>query len=368
MNQNIINKVCIINCFDTYEHRVDLICNYFKSIGAIVKVITSNYRHIEKCVREDDKENYVFVDTLPYNKNLSVKRLKSHRKLSKKIFRLIENDTFDLLWVLVPPNSFVCDAAKYKAKNGKTKLIFDLIDLWPETMPITKYKSFPPFSWWRMIRDNNLDSADKIVTECDLYHKKIPKKVQTKLHTIYLARELKEFNSSVNVPVDRISLCYLGSINNIIDISGIAKLIRSINSIKPVELHIIGDGEKREEFIKTCETAGATVWYHGKIYNTIDKQKIFDSCHYGLNFMKDSVCVGLTMKSMDYFEGGLPIINNIHGDTWELISKYQIGFNITDLDKVLKYDVSIRKNVREFFEKNFSIECFNKKIEKLLQE
>ena len=35
--------------------------------------------------------------------------------------------------------------------------------------------------------------------------------------------------------------------------------------------------------------------------------------------MKQEVFVGLTMKSIDYFEAGLPIINNIHGDTWNIV-------------------------------------------------
>lgn len=37
--------------------------------------------------------------------------------------------------------------------------------------------------------------------------------------------------------------------------------------------------------------------------------------------MKTSVCVGLTMKSLDYYAGGLPIINTIAGDTYEYAKK-----------------------------------------------
>ena len=137
-----INSVCIINCFDTYEHRVDLLHDYFKSIGAKVRVITSDYRHFEKCRRTDRKEDFEFVEAIPYTKNLSVCRLKSHSVLSRTIFKKIEDETFDVLWVLAPPNSFVKDAAKYKNTHKKTKLIFDLIDLWPETMPISKLSLF----------------------------------------------------------------------------------------------------------------------------------------------------------------------------------------------------------------------------------
>lgn len=365
-----VNSVCIINCFDTYEDRVDLLHDYFKSIGAEVRVITSNYRHFEKCIRIDEKDDFEFVEAIPYYKNLSINRLKSHVVLSKSIFKMIQNEDYDLLWVLVPPNSFVKEAAKYKKIHDGTELIFDLIDLWPETMPISRFKSLPPFQYWKGLRDRYLDCADQIVTECNLYHEKLPKKIdRSKVHTIYLARDVKKFNPELNLPVDKVSLCYLGSINNIIDISTIVEVIRKIEQHIPVEIHIIGDGEKRENLISSCKEAGAEVVYHGIIYDVQEKQKIFNSCHFGLNIMKESVFVGLTMKSMDYFEAGLPIINNIHGDTWEYIEKYDLGINYCgdttiNLKQIDKFE---RGRVRCFFEMTLSIESFRKKMGSIIR-
>lgn len=363
-----LDNVCIINCFDTYEHRVDLLHIYFKSIGANVRVITSDYRHFEKCRRTDSKEDFQFVEAIPYTKNLSMDRLKSHCVLSKTIFKKIENESYDLLWILVPPNSFVKDAATYKTSHKETKLIFDLIDLWPETMPISKFKSLPPFMFWKKLRDNYLDVADKIVTECNLYHEKLPKRInRAKVHTIYLAREVKKYNPQLNIPEDKIALCYLGSINNIIDISTISQIVEEVSSIKPVLVHIVGDGERRDELIEACEKAGADVIYHGKVYDANEKQKIFDSCHYGLNIMKNSVYVGLTMKSMDYFEYGLPIINNIHGDTWDLIEKYEMGKNHSrriDWD----YKPEQRDNARKFFVQKLSIQNFYHEVKSVVSE
>ena len=364
-----LNSVCIINCFDTYEHRVDLLHDYFKSTGANVRVITSDYRHFEKCKRSDVKEDFEFVEAIPYTKNMSIDRLRSHGVLSKAIFKKIENENYDLLWVLVPPNSFVKDAARYKALHKETKLIFDLIDLWPETMPISKFKSFPPFTFWKNLRDRYLDAADEIVTECNLYHEKLPKRInRDKVHTIYLAREVREYNPQLNLPEDKIALCYLGSINNIIDIPTVHDLILDLRNIKPVIIHIVGDGEKRQELIDACNGAGAEVIYHGKIYAPSEKQKIFDSCHYGLNIMKDSVFVGLTMKSMDYFEYGLPIINNIYGDTWDVIERENLGINVNDRVNVSSFvipDYFMRNNVRKYFEENLSIKSFNDAVSRI---
>ena len=349
-----LNKVCIVNCFDTYEQRVDIL---------------HDFRHFEKYQRTDIKQGFRYFHAIPYEKNISINRLKSHMALAKDIFKVVEEQKFDLLWVLVPPNSFVKKAARYKKFNSEVKLIFDLIDLWPETMPISKFKWLPPFIYWKNLRNRYLNAADEIVTECNLYHQKLPTKVKDKLHTIYLAREVKKFNPQCRLPENKIALCYLGSINNIIDIPAIADLIFKLKKFTDVELNIIGDGEKREELISSCENVGADVIYYGKIYDIAKKQRIFDSCHYGLNFMKKSVFVGLTMKSIDYFEAGLPILNNIQGDTWEIIEKENVGVNIsrtTDYEQLISLSDQYRSSTREFFENNLTIKKFDEKVKAII--
>ncbi|HEY8385669.1 MAG TPA: hypothetical protein VIK82_05540, partial [Porticoccaceae bacterium] len=165
------------------------------------------------------------------------------------------------------------------------------------------FKSLPPFSNWRDLRDHYLHAADVVVTECALYHQLLGERCgMERLHTLYLARDPGAFCPEPALPEGRISLCYLGSINNIIDIPRIQEIIRTMGA--PVELHIIGDGEQRQALIDGASEAGALVSYHGKVYDPAQKRRILDRCHFGLNIMKDSVFVGLTMKSMDYFEYG----------------------------------------------------------------
>ena len=119
-----------------------------------------------------------------------------------------------------------------------------------------------------------------------------------------------------------------------------------------------------------AEDSGAKVIDHGKIYNQEEKKGIFDSCHYGLNIMKPSVCVGLTMKSIDYFEFGLPIINNIKGDTWEAIEKYDCGVNLgkKKLHLSVEENSNQRLNSRHFFEKYLTLEIAKDKIHTILKD
>lgn len=39
------------------------------------------------------------------------------------------------------------------------------------------------------------------------------------------------------------------------------------------------------------------------------------------------MCVGLTMKSIDSFEAGLPLLNTIGGNTWDWVEERGAGFN-----------------------------------------
>ena len=141
-------KAVIVNCFDTYEDRVDLVHEFFKEQGYDVTVIQSDFRHFKKIHREEPKEDFIFVKSKPYYKNLSVSRLSSHYKYAGDAFKIVEELKPDLLYTFVPPNSLAKFATSYKQRHEEIKLIFDLIDLWPETMPIGKAKKFPPFTFW----------------------------------------------------------------------------------------------------------------------------------------------------------------------------------------------------------------------------
>lgn len=365
-------NICIVNCFDTYEHRVDLLFDTFKSQGHNVIVLSSDFKHIDKVKRTEKKRGYKFFSTKPYTKNLSVNRMKSHSCFSKDVARYIERNInmIDLIWALIPPNSLVKDIARIKNEYPRVKLIYDLIDLWPETMPVSKVKSIFPFTYWKNLRDGYIRSADCIVTECNLYRKKLKSVLSgMKVETLYLARPYVEYKPNLHLPNDKIALCYLGSINNIIDIDTIVEIVKQIQKHKPVSLHIIGDGENREKLISEIKATGADVIYHGKVYDREEKQRILDGCHYGLNIMKNSVCVGLTMKSMDYMEFGLPIINNIHGDTWYLVNRYNIGNNIginaVSINEMMIDNIDKRRNAREFYENFLTYNTFYAKILKV---
>lgn len=372
-------EVAIINCFDTYEDRVDLVVDFFNSYNHNVSVITSDFRHFKKKLRKKNKDKFYFVKTKPYYKNLSIKRLTSHYNFSRNAIKRLEKITPDIIYVMIPPNSLTKFAAQYKMENKNVKLIFDIIDLWPETMPIKKIKNTLPLKYWKRMRDSHLKHANLIITECDLYQSILKDSInELPTKTVYLAKKKISVETNNQKSINEIHLCYIGSINNIIDVQRISLVVDEVNKYKPTTVHIIGDGESKENLIAELQKTGANIKFYGKVYDFQKKQNIIDNCHFGINIMKPSVCVGLTMKSIDYFQHGLPIINNIPSDTEKIVEKCQVGYNLNDYNvKQLAKEIAnltindfqiLNQNAYNVFNGYFSQEKFNNDLSSIFKE
>lgn len=372
-------KAVCISCFHYYDHRIRLIEQFLQGRNYDCTYIISDFSHIEKKSFHTDLENCIQIPTKPYEKNLSLSRLRSHADFAQKAFEKVEELNPDFLFVMVPPNSMAEEARKYKKRHPQVKLVLDLYDLWPETFPSSRAKTLLalPFAVWRQVRDAGLPAADLITLECELYRERLKKQLAgKKTGILYLCRPCRTSGEPKAPEGEALCLCYLGSINNIIDIPLITELIREMVRLRPVTLHIIGDGESRERLVQSVREAGASVVFHGKVFDCAKKQEIFDCCHFGLNIMKDSVCVGLTMKSLDYFAGGLPILNTIEADTHRLVEERGIGINVCrenpakTAQKVAamtaEENLKMRKNTLEVFDTLFSEQVFEESLEKEL--
>ena len=327
-------NACLISCSDHYNHRLNVAAGYLESRGYAVTYITSDFDHFTKKAFRVQIPNSVQLHTRPYRKNLSLDRILSHRQFARDVFRYLENlaQQPDVLVVLLPPNFLAKYAAAYKKRHPNVRLVFDIFDLWPETFPSGSAKKLlaPVFRVWSWLRDHNLGAADHVITECEMFRQRLGLSSDAAT-AVYLGAEAPSCGILPAQLSDRQwDLCYLGSINNIIDIPKISALLQALATERPVNLHIIGSGERLQELMISAENAGAVAIYHGAVYDDLQKQKIMSECHFGLNIVKESVCIGLTMNSVDYFRNGLPIINNIPADTARIIEAYGSGIELDE--------------------------------------
>ena len=50
-------------------------------------------------------------------------------------------------------------------------------------------------------------------------------------------------------------------------------------------IHIVGDGEGRNRFLKTLKAAGVKVYFYGAVFDQMRKIKILGNCDFAFNMM-----------------------------------------------------------------------------------
>ena len=365
------NKAVIITSSSTYESRVNAIEEFLFFKGYDVLVLEPGYDHHTKQERYSRKNNHEYLPMIAYKKNLSLRRIYSLHDFAKKAFHRAEKEAPVLLYVLIPANSLAKFCSRYKRKYSGM-LIYDILDMWPESLPFRFGKTCWPFSVWRNLRDDNLKFADAVITECKLFASLLERRLGYRPKTVYWPKEICRPEWTCIPDLNSIHICYLGAVNHIIDRETIVDLVGRLNRKKKIIFHLIGEGENRTYFIEELVNAGIEVKDEGAIYDEDVKCRIIQQCHWGLNIMKSQVCVRLTMKSVEYLAFGLPILNTIQGDTWNLVENERVGYNcskmmnesqINEIIYLSEELVKSRTHIRDIYEKNFSVSAFYKQME-----
>ncbi len=373
-------KAYIIDVYDDYSIRLKYVEKVLIEKGYDTHILLSDFNHVKKIPEKAhaDKDNVEHISVLPYKKNFSFQRLYSHYQFAGKVYKKLIEEKPDVVYCIIPPNSLTGKMAELKKKIGCT-LYFDLDDMWPETFPLSGLEAVLkiPFAFWRKMRDAYIDKADLLIAECDLFKETIKKrKPDIRVETLYLCKDEALQDRAVGYQPGRLNFVYTGSINNIFDVDFTCNFLKAVSEKADTMLHIIGDGELRESWLKRLDEMGIPYHYYGIIYDEKEKLAIYDQCDYGINFMKPSVFVGLTMKSLDYFASRLPLLNNIHGDTWTLIESEGVGYNIMDTDLKIDEMISLDKDsyqkmcqkVGEVYAKEFASSICMNKLHKWIKE
>ncbi|MBQ9492483.1 MAG: hypothetical protein IJR54_01945 [Oscillibacter sp.] len=374
MDDAVKKEALIISYFGWYERRIapirELLLPKYH-----VTVLLSDYDHLKKAYRTERESACVYLHVPPYRKNISVRRILSHLFFGLSVSREIDRLQPDLIYLLMPPNNTAAFCLRYRKRHPECLYYVDLIDMWPESLLSRRFKNSPPARLWSKMRDESVGAADHVFTECDFYRDALASVIgdperATTLH-LFLNQTDEEYAIVLRQVEEsqraekRLRLAYLGSINHIIDIEGICNVTTAlIQRGYTVEVRIIGDGENRELLLERLRESGAEVRYFGKIFDQKEKIKLLGSCDYGFNMMKQEVSVGLTIKSLDYLSMGIPLINNIPGDTWNFVKRDGIGVNVDASAEcvVEKLERPIDRNaVLKFFRRTFSRDGFQQK-------
>ncbi|MCJ1993299.1 glycosyltransferase family 4 protein [Lactococcus piscium] len=322
-----MKKAFLIHYDGYYDIRLKNLEKTLVDRGYKVTLLFSDFDHYKKEKKTYSNKNIKLIHVNEYKKNISLRRIISYLSFAKQIKKIIRDEVPDLIYAIIPPNTLAHVLGSFKSKNPNTKVIFDVFDLYPEQMP--KLSNTIVAKFWGNIRNKNLKKVDYVVLECSYYKNVLSKYLnENKSSVLYLNRPKIENPYEFNWNDKQIDIVYLGSINHHIDIDKIVSFLKVLNKRKKVVLHIIGDGEKAIEFNNRVQAQDIETNFYGIVFDDKKKREILQKCQYGLNVYRKNLGIGLTMKSVEYYQIGLPIINAGIYDSKVMIEKFGAGFSL----------------------------------------
>lgn len=288
------------------------------------------------------------VPTSGYKKNISFGRILHEKRYAKNIYKISNDiDPPDVI-VLSEPALFRSKPILRLVSKHKSKLVLDILDLWPEifNIVIPSYFKFIGnfiFKPWFKRRKNLFAKANAVVAVSESYidlAKKINPNIPNELtETVYFGTNIlayrDEMNSSEELPEifnnfkknkDDIWVIYASTLGSNYDVKTLlkaAKLIESGN--KNLKLLIAGEGPLRKDIVSFIKSNNLNKTIYIGNPNSKKMAKIYSFCDIGLSMYLDDSSVTFPIKAFHYFAAGLPIINSLEGDLCKLLMKHNAG-------------------------------------------
>ena len=364
-----------------------------------VELITTVFRHgtkknrdIKKIDLDAFKYKLTLLDEPGYKKNVSLKRIYSHKVLAKNLKNYLNTLDYkpDVIYCSVPSLDFAQVAVKFANKNN-IRFILDIQDLWPEAykmvvrIPIINDIIFYPLTK----KANYIYShADEIVAVSETYVNRaleVNNKVNKGL-SVFLGTNLKYFDeckekNKKDFKDGIIRIAYIGTLGHSYDIKSIIDAIKILNDrgISNIKFVIMGSGPLKKEFENYAKEQDVDCKFTGQL----EYQKmvaLLCSCDIAVNPITHGAAQSIINKVGDYAAAGLPVLNTQECVEYrDLIDNYRCGLNcengnIQDIaDKLEKLieDEKLRKNMgegnRKLAEEKFDREKTYKQIIELIE-
>lgn len=319
----------------------------FKNAGFAITHISTDFDHAHKDyidVKAEENVEGIKVEHLhvvAYKKNLSIQRIISHLQFAWKLGKYLNSlkELPDYIYCVTPTSTSAYVAGKF-CKKHKIPFIIDIIDVWPDSLiPIYKTKLISiATSPWSYISHQGYKMADFICGESIKYAEHVHNyNPNVPWMPIYLGvNRTKVKNlidaSLVNVPEKKapIRLCYGGDLGNSYGFDGILNALCYIQD-KGIdyEMYFVGEGDKHRYIADFAKQHNLNITITGKLpYG--DYLKYLTSCDIAFNAFVANTKVVHSYKFNDYMATGNVVLNNLKGETADMVDKYKIGLNYSD--------------------------------------
>ena len=316
------------------KQRFWLMAEAFARRGHEVVYWTGDFNHIGKTRRRTvapeagGEIDLRIFPVMPYFRNVSVRRVISHRAYARDWLRLARQEGSvrkpDLIIASCPTISAAETAVKLAREFG-AKSAIDIMDAWPETFERLAPSVLRPLA--RIFLSGLKRRVQKVYREADVVSGVSERYRQLcRRDDFHLAYHGMEMIANPVVrryePGAPVKLAYVGNLGCGYDLGTVIKGVKLLRGRGvDVTLDIAGNGPLEAKWRKA---ASSGVRFHG--YMRSDKLSgLLSGCDFGVIPLRDDTWVGLPYKLGDYIATGLRVLTSLDGECRELVERHRAG-------------------------------------------
>jgi glycosyltransferase involved in cell wall biosynthesis len=229
------------------------------------------------------------------------------------------------------------------ARTVGSRIVIDVHDTWPESLLAIhrpRPHERPVYRLWRWAADAALRLADGVVAESVRYAERadrvrVPRGLAP-ARCVYLGGDLPYYSnaqSSLALPPEIAAatarFVYVGNLGRNYDLALLVRTVRTVQEEHPEAcLVFLGGGELEPGLRSLAAELGLKTWFSGLLPHR-DLIALLGDMYYGLNTFAAGGNVAYSYKLNDYLLAGIPVINSLPGEAWEMVERNDLGYNYT---------------------------------------
>lgn len=313
-------------------------------------------------IREDEGFAVRLVAVRPYEKNVSLARIGSHRDFGKTFERLANESVSsgqlerpDIILASLPPLDSP-EAAARLAKKLDATFVLDLMDVWPETFdrllpgPGFLKRLIAPFVLGGMLKRRQalLAATDAVSAATQTYAEAVLRDAADSLprHVCYVGAYPQEFpapprlmnhvpvtgaDESVTLEQAPLECVYAGTLEAGQDLDVLPAAARQLAAAGvKATIHVAGTGAAEAGLRRAAAMLGGSCRL--EVQGLLPRQayvKLLSRCDVGLVCVKPESLVAVPYKACDYAAAGLALVNSLPGELQRLIDEHDAGVAYT---------------------------------------
>jgi glycosyltransferase involved in cell wall biosynthesis len=313
-------------------------------------------------IREDEGFAVRLVAVRPYEKNVSLARIASHRDFGRTFERLANESISsgqlerpDIILASLPPLEGP-EAAARLARRLDATFVLDLMDVWPETFdrlipgPRFLTRLLSPFVLGGMLKRRKalVQEADAVSAATQTYADTVLGDAPAALprHVCYVGAYPQEFaappraidhvplpddGSAAAIAPPALECVYAGSLEAGQDLDVLPAAVRQLSAAGVnATIHVAGTGTAEASLRRAA--AGLSGPCRLEVHGLLPRQgyvQLLSRCDVGLVCVKPESLVAVPYKACDYAAAGLALVNALPGELQRLIDEHAAGVAYT---------------------------------------